>query len=109
MPVKAGRFCKPDTFKSTEGVVHAACHATSGLRMPICLRRLSTLCVCACDIKPVGLSAIASQPFHKWPRHEVWWKHDQREKLHYVRSASLAYEDRSVFMSGPFRQAASNE
>ena len=27
-----------------------------------------------------------------------------REKLHYVHSASLAYEDGSVFMSGPFAE-----
>ena len=28
----------------------------------------------------------------------------EKEKLHYVRSASLAYEDGSVFMSGPFAE-----
>ena len=28
----------------------------------------------------------------------------EREKLHYVHSASLAYEDGSVFMSGPFAE-----
>ena len=29
---------------------------------------------------------------------------EKREKLHYVHSASLAYEDGSVFMSGPFAE-----
>ena len=28
----------------------------------------------------------------------------ERERLHYVHSASLAYEDESVFMSGPFAE-----
>ena len=28
----------------------------------------------------------------------------EREKIHYVHSASLAYEDGSVFMSGPFAE-----
>ena len=28
----------------------------------------------------------------------------EREKLHYVHSASLAYEDGYVFMSGPFAE-----
>ena len=29
---------------------------------------------------------------------------EKREKLHYVHSASLAYEDGFVFMSGPFAE-----
>ena len=36
------------------------------------------------------------------PRRSVGEK--ERKKLHYVHSANLAYEDGSVFMSGPFAE-----
>ena len=32
------------------------------------------------------------------------WGERERERLHYVLSASLAYEDGSVFLSGPFAE-----
>ena len=42
----------------------------SGLSIPNSFRMLQAPCACSCGTKTKRLSAIASQPFCKWPRHE---------------------------------------
>ena len=41
-----------------------------GLSVPICFKVLEAPCFYAYGAKTRRLSAIASQPFDKWPRHE---------------------------------------
>ena len=85
LPDEQGRFVRPSlprhlrrcSLGSTQAVgdeLHYVSTALAllplGIRIPICFRMLGVLCVCSCGTRTRRLSAITSQPFCKWPRHE---------------------------------------
>ena len=77
------------------------CHLHDGKAWPytIILRK-SHAVQKALKVAQHALVAYCGQ--HAW--HNLCHFEREREKLHYVHSASLAYEDGSVFMPGPCSQ-----
>ena len=85
LPVEQGRFVRPSfprhlrrcNLCSTRAVgdelhyiLTALALMPSGLSIPTSFRMLQAPCACSCGTKTKRLSAIASQPFCKWLRHE---------------------------------------
>ena len=69
----------------------SSCKLKSCKEQPIIVLNAATSCLNAGKQVHGNLGQITNQP-------------KEIEKLNYVHSASLAYEDGSVFMSGPFAE-----
>ena len=66
-PFRAGGFGKTATAWPND---NSGITCSTGTTFHNCFRTLQALCVCFCGTKTKRLSAIASQPFCRWPRHE---------------------------------------